>query len=546
MKFGSETDSCYSSPADKNIAKVLEQDEKGVQTQMVGSENGFQKGKKLCFIGDDIVAVDEEVKKEAVELCFMPMDIPEADSQLMAMDITRADSKVVKEGPICVSETSSLGSHEKLKEERETLIPSTITSEDYKNSDPELAEELSRHESVVDVIEMENPSIDCETREEDKFVRGSFSSLDVECSVTDSELYTDKNVTEVTERAMDCLKENSDNVVKDICIDEGLPTQNKLPLSDNDSCCEKICGSLHSDVNGDDDLTRNAGTGVSEVDACASSISEAKEDLQSSILLEDLNGEDNDSAKIFTLGDLLQEQKSESGSFEKRGNKSCEENSTSMKPVSMQDLDMEERVGPTSSESNDIVKQQATNEVGSKAEVPTVQCASDQIKVKSSDTEALPTSNSKVENGSTTLDFESQEGQMIVEKNGYKGGGDEHQVTEASSERNLVGGEGTTTQSLVHHSHGLSISDRKSWYNDPTDLTGSVSGQIPYSGPIPYSGSISLRSDSSTTSTRSFAFPILHSEWNSSPVKMAQPDRRYRKHRRWRIGLLCCSKHCIW
>lgn len=35
-----------------------------------------------------------------------------------------------------------------------------------------------------------------------------------------------------------------------------------------------------------------------------------------------------------------------------------------------------------------------------------------------------------------------------------------------------------------------------------------VSGLITYSGPIAYSGSISLRSDSSTTSTRSFAFPV--------------------------------------
>ena len=37
---------------------------------------------------------------------------------------------------------------------------------------------------------------------------------------------------------------------------------------------------------------------------------------------------------------------------------------------------------------------------------------------------------------------------------------------------------------------------------------GPVSGRINYSGPVPYSGSISIRSDSSTTSTRSFAFPV--------------------------------------
>lgn len=70
---------------------------------------------------------------------------------------------------------------------------------------------------------------------------------------------------------------------------------------------------------------------------------------------------------------------------------------------------------------------------------------------------------------------------------------------------------------------------------------GPVSGRIIYSGPIPFSGSISLRSESSTTSTRSFAFPVLQNEWNSSPVRMAKADgRRFRKHGGWRQGLLCC------
>ncbi|CAN6727536.1 unnamed protein product [Malus baccata var. baccata] len=57
----------------------------------------------------------------------------------------------------------------------------------------------------------------------------------------------------------------------------------------------------------------------------------------------------------------------------------------------------------------------------------------------------------------------------------------------------------------------------------------------------PYSGNVSLRSESSTTSTRSFAFPVLQSEWNSSPVRMVKADRRHlRKHRGWRGCFLCC------
>ncbi|KAK4376564.1 hypothetical protein RND71_002860 [Anisodus tanguticus] len=67
------------------------------------------------------------------------------------------------------------------------------------------------------------------------------------------------------------------------------------------------------------------------------------------------------------------------------------------------------------------------------------------------------------------------------------------------------------------------------------------SGSITYSGPIAYSGSISLRSDCSTTSARSFAFPVLQNEWNSSPVRMAKAERRrLGKQKGWRQGLLCC------
>ncbi|XP_050372156.1 flocculation protein FLO11-like [Argentina anserina] len=72
--------------------------------------------------------------------------------------------------------------------------------------------------------------------------------------------------------------------------------------------------------------------------------------------------------------------------------------------------------------------------------------------------------------------------------------------------------------------------------------TGHVSSLINNSGPILYSGSISLRSDSSATSTRSFAFPVMHPhEPFSSPVRMAKADRRLlRKHRGWKQGIFCC------
>ncbi|KAK4350379.1 hypothetical protein RND71_029692 [Anisodus tanguticus] len=52
---------------------------------------------------------------------------------------------------------------------------------------------------------------------------------------------------------------------------------------------------------------------------------------------------------------------------------------------------------------------------------------------------------------------------------------------------------------------------------------------------------ISVRS-SSTNSTKSFAFPVLTSEWVDSPAKMVEADKRYYKRRscRWRMCFDFC------
>ncbi|KAJ0094635.1 hypothetical protein Patl1_16635 [Pistacia atlantica] len=137
--------------------------------------------------------------------------------------------------------------------------------------------------------------------------------------------------------------------------------------------------------------------------------------------------------------------------------------------------------------------------------------------------------NSKVETGSITFDFDASaptaRGKEECPQNGnYK------QIE-------------TPDTSKLEDAPRLSVSSqvRNGIGESSFSATGPISGLITYSGPIAYSGSLSLRSDSSTTSTRSFAFPILQSEWNSSPVRMAKADRRhFRKHKCWRQGLLCC------
>lgn len=56
--------------------------------------------------------------------------------------------------------------------------------------------------------------------------------------------------------------------------------------------------------------------------------------------------------------------------------------------------------------------------------------------------------------------------------------------------------------------HKDAISDISAVGESSFSMAAPVSGVITYSGPMTYSGSVSLRSDSSTTSTRSFAFPM--------------------------------------
>lgn len=148
--------------------------------------------------------------------------------------------------------------------------------------------------------------------------------------------------------------------------------------------------------------------------------------------------------------------------------------------------------------------------------------------------------NSKVENGSITFDFDSLapavSGRKLSLENGNGGLG----TKKMSELENGISDTQTVSRQLQHGQGDVSFSTA-SQGEESFSAVGTLSSLINFSGPVTYSGSVSLRSDSSTTSTRSFAFPVLQTEWNSSPVRMAKADRRcFRKHRGWRQGLLCC------
>ncbi|KAJ8774687.1 hypothetical protein K2173_017133 [Erythroxylum novogranatense] len=98
--------------------------------------------------------------------------------------------------------------------------------------------------------------------------------------------------------------------------------------------------------------------------------------------------------------------------------------------------------------------------------------------------------------------------------------------------------------SRLEYSNATPVSSRFQYSPGESSFSSAVppSGLITYSGPIVAAGNLSVRSDSSATSTRSFAFPVLQTEWNSSPVRMAKGNQRQlQKHRRWRESILCCK-----
>lgn len=107
--------------------------------------------------------------------------------------------------------------------------------------------------------------------------------------------------------------------------------------------------------------------------------------------------------------------------------------------------------------------------------------------------------NSKVETGSITFDFDAS-APTARGKEECPQNGDSKQIE-------------TPDTSKLEDAPRLSVSSqvRNGIGESSFSATGPISGLITYSGPIAYSGSLSLRSDSSTTSTRSFAFPMYAS-----------------------------------
>lgn len=291
--------------------------------------------------------------------------------------------------------------------------------------------------------------------------------------------YIDKNVTECKlPELITCYEESGFNVVKDICVDEGLSHGEKIG-------CDKEHHKLSCDpvsVNADkhDALIEDVlGTQFSkqEMQVISSPLADCYKD---------------DELKL--LGDSNIVQSSENFGPEKSMQNDKRELDSSS--ISVNNLK------PSNNDVNDISQQ-----------------------LRESQTEADISNETKIEEN-ITPNSDNVKPETVS-------GPRELPLDTQSAPNHHDKGPDNVTVAVNQLQHGVGESS--------FSMAGPVSGLITFSGPISSAGSISHRSDGSNTSVRSFAFPILQNEWNSSPVRMAKADSsRSRKHHGWKQALMCC------
>ncbi|XP_016493424.2 uncharacterized protein LOC107812767 isoform X2 [Nicotiana tabacum] len=392
-------------------------------------------------------------------------------------------------------------------------------------------------------------------------------------------LYSDKGVTDhdLPELTV-CYRESNFNIVKDICMDEGVPAVDKVLIES----WKDDQPSTSVSVGADEDQQSNTRESVDE-GSLTSSVSK-----DSSV---------EDAKNVVASHDIEQEQAT--GVLVPNGfNPSAEDkaNKNADKDSYLEDLMMifgskctangkVTNATEKTSSANNVVRTEESNLNSQKAKSDGDQSAlqPDQMPLEQATLKSQtavsasdemdnngPTSNlfhnSKKETGASIFDFNSTKPDSTISKEKdvenlpedslmskvivvHKDGNSDD-LSAASQAHNSVD---NTADNVQQKSQNVANLEDKLSGNFPPGDQGHfadgeasfsvvpASGSITYSGPISYSGSISLRSDASTTSARSFAFPVLQNEWNSSPIRMAKAERRrLRKQKGWKQGLLCC------
>ncbi|KAK7346161.1 hypothetical protein VNO80_20676 [Phaseolus coccineus] len=302
-----------------------------------------------------------------------------------------------------------------------------------------------------------------------------------------ADVYMNKSVTEYEPELVICDKETNYNIIKDICVDVGVPTKDKIFF------WRKVDENIHQTYSYESKKTVKDNAGIN--------------------LLNPPVTDESDQSK-----DLIQQVE---GATRKLADSVYKEVVVPEDNVLLQELDREK--SRTSSVEGDEIKHDHAK-VDNDPEFQSKPNKSKDV-IEDDAVFSTPALESKTEIlGSSSL---QQENTNMVHNSDHSGHG-RSQVSDSNCGQ---------TQDEDVKSEDQGVKDEVF-----QTLDESSSFSVGYLGSLPYCGSISLRSDSSTASSRSFAFPILQPEWNSSPVRLAKPDSGHRrKQLGWKHLLLCCK-----
>ncbi|KAL1568532.1 hypothetical protein AAHA92_00140 [Salvia divinorum] len=377
----------------------------------------------------------------------------------------------------------------------------------------------------------------------------------------DKNLYMDKNVLEYQQpELVVCYKELNYHVVKDICVDEGMPANRRILIDNSEDGQSGNCFPHPQN----DDSNHEATGGVDDeflisniVEAATSEFVVANQQGSNEIFL--VQGQPNspskkrssfkDTATGCNLEESIQKDGMDFGATSKTTTDAPDEESLVDKTLPIQEFGtrsfLRSFLSAFDADGNEV--QQLPDQF---SEGPAA--TSTEARPKEGVQKSSLNYNSQVETRSITFNFNSLgatngETELIKEQPV-----DSREVIESdilsdprqrgqhqnSIRNDMNNNNNALDQSLDCKDDGAVVSLRR---YEPGESSFSADSYIAYSGPIAFSGNVSLRSDGSATSGRSFAFPVLQSEWNSSPVRMTEAERRrFRKHKCWRSGLLCC------
>ncbi|XP_031481439.1 uncharacterized protein LOC116251363 isoform X1 [Nymphaea colorata] len=343
----------------------------------------------------------------------------------------------------------------------------------------------------------------------------------------ESELYTEKTITEVSSKLIACYKSGSCYVIKDICVDDGKQSEEKHLIENHDTNEKLSTGLTQVDIDAEDELSTKLVGKITPLVKCGIDSNSTLEKDKVLNYVDSGNGtpKDGDLEELFDAAGHSNDSTIPSNQVEGH---------VATAPVNVaneKDLEGKTEHSQSKKSAKDEQFLQFSSKIGNKSITFTF------------DPSMPPPSFNNCGN-------EEEEKAAAAAASGRQPEHHHvHSLAELCLQERRSSDEPTSSMgSSCHVPEELNGMQGRNPSSDPGEVSEklqpgvrSMSASITFSGPVQYSGSISLRSDSSTASTHSFAFPVLPAEWNGSPVRMAKADsRQFRKHRGWRMSLLCC------